>query len=81
LLKPSVFGFLLSDVFSDHFLAPTYGRDVVASGPEVLPNEIRGATAKGSRDVDSTLSLDEPNHLRHRALRRDGDVDVDVVRT
>ncbi len=48
---------------------PSYRGAIVVAGPEVLPYEILGSAANGSRDMDRALALDEANHLRDCTLR------------
>src|SRR5215468_9157217 len=71
LLQPSVFLFLLLDVFPDHLLVTSDRGYKVPSGPEVLPYEVPLLFPVYPGQVDRTLALDEPDHLRHRVFRRD----------
>ena len=63
----------------DSFILPDR-RDVVAPCPEVLPHEVPGPARKLPSDVDRTLPLDIPDHLRNRVLRRNRHQHVDVIR-
>lgn len=59
LVEPDIFSLLLADVFPDHRLVSTDGRDEVTPGPEVLPYEVALPLSIDPRQVDSALALDE----------------------
>src|ERR1700723_1306107 len=70
LFQALVFLLLLLDVRSDHRLVSSHGRHEIPSCPEMLPDKIPLALSVDARQVDRALSLDKPDHLRHRVFRR-----------
>ena len=46
----------------------------------MLPDETTFSPTVGPGNVDSALTLDVPDHLRHGILRRDGHQQVHVIR-
>ena len=79
LLDSLVLGLLVADVPADDCFVSPYGRDEVATRPEMLSNEVTLPIHERSRDVDRALALDEPDDVRDRVLRRDRDQHVDVI--
>ena len=67
LVRPLVFLLLVLDVLADHLFVPTYGRDEVATRPEVLPHKVAAPFAVVARDVNRALPLDVTHHLWARA--------------
>ena len=70
LVEAIVFLLLPSNVFPDHAFVSTDGRHKVSARPEVLADEIPLPLSERPRDVNRALSLDVPDHLRDRVLRR-----------
>src|SRR6185295_6938743 len=58
----------------------THRRHEVAPRPEVLPNETPLPFSIHPSQMDRALALDEPDHLRHRILRRYRHKHMDVIR-
>lgn len=79
LVKPSVFGLMLLDVFADHILIPTYRGYKVPSGPEIVAGEVFLFAEEAPCNVDDTFALDKTNHLRHAVFRRDADQHAHMV--
>jgi hypothetical protein len=79
LFQSLMFMLLVSEVFPDQRFVSPYGLDEVASCPDVLPDNVSLALNVHPRQVNRTLSLDIPNQLRHRILRRDRDHHVHVI--
>ena len=80
LVKTSVLRLLPLDVLSYHGFVSTYGRDEVSPGPKVLTHKIPLLLSVHAGEVDRTLSLDEPDHLRHCVFRQNRSHHVHVIR-
>src|SRR6202521_3443596 len=80
LLQAPILVFLLFYVLPYHRFVSTYGRDEVPSSPEVLPHEITLLLPVDTGQMDRTLALDKPNHLRDRIFRWNRDHHVNVIR-
>lgn len=63
-------------MFSSNPTVETDRRDEVASRPEVLAGEVLLSPAELARDLDRALTLQVPDHIRHRVLRRNADAHV-----
>ena len=70
LIDSLVFLLLFLYVLADLLLIAPHGRDKVPSGPESFTREVSRLSHKRSGDLDRTLSLHVPDHLRYRILRR-----------
>ena len=80
LIQAAVFLLLISDVLPYHRFVSSYGRDEVPSGPEMLPHEAALPLPIDPRQMDRTLTLDKPDHLRNRIFWGNRDHHVDVIR-
>ena len=67
-------------MYSRRRFVPTYGRDEVASGPEMLTHEIALPLPVDLSQMDCALALDKADHLRNRVLRWDRDHHVNMIR-
>src|SRR5262249_17184817 len=70
---------LIADVLADEGFIPPHRRHEVPAGPEVLADEIALPLAECPGDVDGALSLDVPDHVRDRILRRNRQQHVNVI--
>src|SRR5438094_7716821 len=79
LLKALVLLFLLPDVVPYHFCVPPHCGYEVPPRPEMLAYEVPLLFSVYASQVNCTLPLDKPDHLRHCVLWRDRDQHVHVV--
>ena len=70
LLNARVFVFLMPDVRSNRLFIPTHRRNKVSACPEMLTHEISLRLSVYACQMYRALSLDIPDHLGHRILRR-----------
>lgn len=80
LVQSRIFLLLILDVLPNHGFVTTDGRNKISSRSEVLPHEIALPLAVHPRQVNRTLALDVPDHLRYRIFRLDRDHHVHVIR-
>ena len=81
-VQPTIFFFLLLDVFPDGGFISAYCRNIIASCPELLTPDLpvrctqTGVPPAGHEipgDVDRALTLHIPHHVRNSILWGDGD--------
>ncbi|GHU19870.1 hypothetical protein FACS189475_07830 [Betaproteobacteria bacterium] len=70
LIQPLILLFLLPDVAPNHLFVTSYRGNEIPSRPKMLPDEITFALPEYARNMDCTLALDVPDHLRHCVLWR-----------
>ena len=63
LFESLIFELLVANVLANQRLVPTYRRDEVPPRPKVLPHKIALSFAVDAGEVDSTFTLDLPDHL------------------
>ena len=68
LVQPTVFFFLLLDVLPDGNFIPAYRRNIVASCPDSLTPEVSPSGHEISGDVNCSLPLHIPHHVRNGIL-------------
>ena len=61
---------LVADVLPNQRFITTHGRNEIAPGPEMLPDEVTLALSVHPHQMDRALALDLPHNLRYRVLRR-----------
>lgn len=66
LVEPSILVLLLLDIASECCLVDPNRGNIVATRPEVLSREVFLSPTKRPGDMDCTLALDIPDHLRDR---------------
>jgi hypothetical protein len=74
-----IFILLILDIFSHGVFVLTNRRDIVASGPKVLPYKILLSPLKIPGYLNRTFAFDKTNDLRYRLLGRDGKQNVNMV--
>jgi hypothetical protein len=79
LFQSDILFFLPFDILPYQLLVPANCGYEVAASPEVLSHEVPSLFSVDPSQVDRALSLDEPDHLRHRIFRWDRDQHVDVI--
>ncbi len=79
LIEALIFLLLLLDVEPHRSLIPSDGGYPVSARLKVLPNKVPALAPIRPRDVDCTLALQIPHHLRHRILRRDSHKHMDMI--
>ena len=80
LVQPTIFFFLLLDVLPDGSFIPAYRRNIVASCPELLTPEVSPSGPEIPGDVDCTLPLHIPRHVRNGILWGDGNQHMHMIR-
>ena len=75
-----VFLLLALDVLPNCFLVAPNRADKITAGPEALPREIALSFAIDPRQMDGALTLDLPDHVRHRVFWWDRQKHVNMVR-
>src|SRR5215469_682208 len=79
LFQPLILLLLVADVRPYRLLIPTDRVDEVPPGPEVLSHEVALPFPVNPGEMDRALTLDEPDHLRHRVLRWDRDQHMHMI--
>src|SRR5260370_41336572 len=80
LLQAAVLSLLISDVLPYHRFVSTDGRGEVPSRPQMLPHKITLLFPVYAGQMDRTLALDKPDHLRDRIFRWNRNHHGNVIR-
>lgn len=79
LVDPTIFCFLLLDVFTDSFFVSAYRGYEISSGPEIVASEVLSLSEEAPCDVDGALSFDKTYHLRNAVFGRYADEHMNMV--
>jgi len=80
LVQPTIFFFLLLDVFPNGSFILAYRGNIITPCPETLTPEVPPSGYEIPSNVNGTFALHIPHHLRNSILRRNGNQHMHMIR-